>query len=309
MTEETSHEARDDGVADGASGHKVLVVGGTGMLGEPVARRLAADGHGVRVLTRRVEAARGRFPSPFELAQGDVDDREALAAALDGCTAVHLSLDGAGDWDLERRGAVAVGELAPRHGLSRITTISGASTREENAWFPMTRAKLAAERAIADCGVPFTVFRCTMFMEMLSNFVRGNKVIVMGKVPQKWRFIAARDYARMVSASLSNERAEGKTLYVYGPEGITIEDAVERYRAACAPEAKLVHVPFWILSIMALFPGRERLRRVGLPLMRYFSQVSESGDGAEANELLGAPTTTLDEWCREAASKSPRATR
>jgi NADH dehydrogenase len=297
MTEETSHES------DAAKGHTVLVVGGTGMLGEPVAKRMAEDGHRVRVLTRRVEAARHRFPSPFEVAQGDVEDREALAAALDGCTAVHLSLDGAGDWDIERRGAVAVSELAAKHGLMRITTISGASACEENAWFPMTRAKLAAERAIADCGVPFTVFRCTMFMEMLPNFVRGTKAIVMGKVPQRWRFIAAGDYARMVSTSLSNERAEGKTLYVYGPEALTIEEAVERYRAACAPEAKLTHVPFWILSIMALFPGRERLRRVGLPLMRYFAKVSELGDGAEANELLGAPSTTLDDWCREAAAR------
>jgi hypothetical protein len=31
-------------------------------------------------------------------------------------------------------------------------------------------------------------------------------------------------------------------------------------------------------------------------LMAYFEKVDEMGDPAEANELLGAPTTTLDAW-------------
>ena len=31
--------------------------------------------------------------------------------------------------------------------------------------------------------------------------------------------------------------------------------------------------------------------------MRYFSKVQETESPDEANELLGAPTTTLAEWC------------
>lgn len=31
-------------------------------------------------------------------------------------------------------------------------------------------------------------------------------------------------------------------------------------------------------------------------LMAYFQQVGEPGDAAEANDLLGAPTTTLADW-------------
>jgi hypothetical protein len=68
--------------------------------------------------------------------------------------------------------------------------------------------------------------------------------------------------------------------------------------------AKLAHVPFWVLAIMSLLPGEEQLRRAGLPTMRYFSRGSEIGDATEANELLGAPTTTLEKWCREAMGGS-----
>ena len=84
----------------------VLVVGGTGLLGQPVARRLAADGHQVRILTRRPEAAKERFrEAAIAVFGGDVEDPSALEDAMTGCSGVHLSLDGAGDWDLERRAA------------------------------------------------------------------------------------------------------------------------------------------------------------------------------------------------------------
>ena len=283
--------------------HFVLVIGGTGMLGEPVARRLAKDGHRVRILTRNSSAARQRFGSPFEVVQGDVEDVRALETGLQGCSAVHLSLDGKGDWDLERRAAVLVTDLGRRLGLRRVTMISGASTCEENAWFPMVPARLAAEKAIRDCGVPYTLFRCTMFMELLPTFVHGVKAILMGRQPARWHWIAAEDYARMVSTAFDTPEAEGKTLYVYGPEALTMAEAIDCYRMLCAPDAKLTEVPFWILSIMAMLPGREQLRRVGLPIMRYFSKVSEIGEPDEANQLLGAPCITLEQWCQKRAEQ------
>ena len=79
--------------------------------------------------------------------------------------------------------------------------------------------------------------------------------------------------------------------------------AVEQYRAACVPEAKLVRVPFWILSIMALFPAHVELKRVGLPIMKYFAKVREVGDSAEADALLGKPATTLSQWCQARAAR------
>jgi len=275
---------------------KVLVIGGTGMLGEPVARALLADGHTVRIMTRRFAAARARFGESAEVVAGDVEDPASIVRALDGCDGAHLSLDGRGDWDLERRAAENVAAVASD--LERITMITGASVSKENSWFPMIRAKLAAEDALRAGGVPYTFFRCTMFMEMLPKLVRDGKAMVMGRQPAPWHFLAAEDYARMVSRAFATPAAAGKSLYVYGPEAFTIEEALERYRSICAPEAKLARVPFWVLSIVACLSGRADLRRVGLPIMRYFSRVKETGDPAEANELLGGPTTTLEEWCR-----------
>jgi uncharacterized protein YbjT (DUF2867 family) len=255
----------------------------------------------VRVLTRDPARAAAKAPGAFEFVEGDVSDRASLAKALEGCAAVHVSLNGAGDWDLERRGAEAVASVASKAGVQRISLISGASTCVANAWFPMTRAKLEAERAVEASGVPFTIFRCTMFMETLPMFVRDGKAMVMGRQPHPWRWLAATDFAAMVARALELPEAAGKVLHIRGPEALTMEQAVEIYRKLCAPKAKSMHVPFWMLQVMALLPGAQELRRVGLPLMRYFSKVPETGDPAEAEAMLGAATTTVEAWCRQRA--------
>ena len=36
-----------------------------------------------------------------------------------------------------------------------------------------------------------------------------------------------------------------------------------------------------------------------LPYFRYWETVREGGDPTEANTLLGAPTTTLEQWCQQ----------
>jgi uncharacterized protein YbjT (DUF2867 family) len=282
----------------------ILVIGGTGMLGEPVVRSLAGAGHRVRVLTRSPERAAKKLEGVCDLAKGDVDDRESLARALEGCDGVHVNLNGAGDWDFERRGAQAVAALAPNAGVQRVSLISGASTCEQNAWFPMTRAKLDAEQAVRSGSVPFSIFRCTMFMETLPNFVRDGKAMVLGRQPHPWHWLAAADFAAMVARAFELPEAAGKVFHIRGPEALTMMQAVQVYQRLRAPEAQLMNAPFWLLQIMALLPGRSELRQVGLPLMRYFSKVPESGDPTEANAMLGAPCTRLEAWCGQAATRA-----
>ena len=107
----------------------VLVIGGTGELGAPVARQLHSDGYRVRVLARRLPAARDRDRDPdLEYVQGNLDDTNALRSALTGCAAVRLSARGgptAESYDrVERRGPARVAELAALAGVGRLTYVS-----------------------------------------------------------------------------------------------------------------------------------------------------------------------------------------
>jgi hypothetical protein len=38
--------------------------------------------------------------------------------------------------------------------------------------------------------------------------------------------------------------------------------------------------------------------------MRYFSKVTEIGEPDEANQLLGAPSITLEQWCRQRGDRT-----
>jgi uncharacterized protein YbjT (DUF2867 family) len=183
----------------------VLVIGGTGDLGAAVAQQLHGDGFQVRLLVRN----RGRVPAPdsdFDYAYGDVDDSPSLQGALAGCDAVHVSVRGgptAEQFDrVEHRGTARVAELAAREGVQRFTYVSH-SLAASDAAAPDLRAKFHAEQAIATSGVPYTIFRPTYFMETLPRQIRGRRAVVLGRQRRPFHFLAAADFARMVSRSLS----------------------------------------------------------------------------------------------------------
>jgi len=57
-------------------------------------------------------------------------------------------------------------------------------------------------------------------------------------------------------------------------------------------------MPIWKAKLIGLVTGNRRLRSAA-SLMAYFEKVDEPGDPTEANDLLGAPTTTLEAWITE----------
>jgi dihydroflavonol-4-reductase len=67
---------------------RVLVTGGTGKIGNAVARRLVDRGDQVVALVRDVARARETLPPGVELARGDVTDPASLREACDGIDAV-----------------------------------------------------------------------------------------------------------------------------------------------------------------------------------------------------------------------------
>jgi uncharacterized protein YbjT (DUF2867 family) len=276
----------------------VLVIGGTGTLGAPVAERLREDGHRVRVLVRDRE----RVPahnSGFEFVEGDLNDDASLRSALEGCAAVHVSVRGgptAEQYDrVEHRGTARVAEQAARAGVGRLSYVSHMLAAPDAA-SPDLRAKFRAEQAIAASGVPYTIFRPTYFMETLPRQVRGNRAVVLGRRRRPFHLIAATDFARMVSRALATPESAGTLLYVHGPQPLTIPDALRIYRDHLAPGMRVVSLPLWFMTVLDRTVLGGRLRGT-LDLMRVLQHAGERGDPGEANHLLGAPSTTLTQWC------------
>jgi NADH dehydrogenase len=270
----------------------ILVLGGAGLLGKPVARRLRADGFNVRILTRSPKKASEDFNGSLDIITGDATDSKNLRAALEGCWGVHVSVA----VSAELATAEKVAALASDLGVSRIGYVSGSTVDEANRWFPMIDQKLRAEQAVERSNLAWTVFRPTWPFETLGRFVRDGRATVIGRHRRPYHWFSADDFARMVSAAYQTDETAGKRLYIHGPEAILMHDALDRYRRTLYPEIESVAtLPTWLGKTLA-FVTRNKILKSACELMAYFDKVPELGDPTEANRLLGAPTTTLDAW-------------
>lgn len=130
---------------------RILVIGATGLLGEPVAIHLKQCGFIVWLMVRDIERAKEQFGDDFEIVKVDILDEESLEKALDSCFGVHINLSG----ETEKLGVENVSSMAAKLKLQRITYISGTSVAEENTWVPLIKRKfLAAFEKIGEKGDP-----------------------------------------------------------------------------------------------------------------------------------------------------------
>ena len=282
----------------------ILVVGGTGMLGAPVVAQLLRDGFHVRVLSRNPRHAAARLGEKVEIVQGDAARPEDVQRAALDCTGVHVSLSG----EVEAAGVQNAVRAAQTAGSERITYLSGATVKPENAWFPQTRRKLEAENEIRNSGLVYTIFRPTWFLESLSLYVRGKRAFVFGKQRRPFHFVAAQDFARMVS--LAHQRLEGtadRAFVVHGPEPLRFHDALRRYCRVCHPEVrKIATIPYWLARMLSRL-RRSPEMRAAADLMAYLERVGEGEDADGTRRVFGLPKTTFEEWLHEQAQKSSSA--
>jgi uncharacterized protein YbjT (DUF2867 family) len=145
---------------------RILVTGGTGTLGRLVVQRLRDANCKVRVLSRRShEAEEG-----IEFATGDLATGEGIEAAAEGAEIiVHCAGSSKGDEDKALNLVRAASRAGARHlvyisvvGADRIPVVSGL----DRAMFGYFASKLAAERAVADSGLPWTTLRATQFHDL-----------------------------------------------------------------------------------------------------------------------------------------------
>jgi uncharacterized protein YbjT (DUF2867 family) len=282
----------------------VLVVGATGMLGEPVARRLHQDGHQVRLLVRDEAAARARFGAEFEYVEGSVTEPAKVDAAVAGNEAVHISLGAGSHADLEAveaQGTASIADAAAKHGLRRITYISGSLIGVDyGEKIPEHRAKEAAENALRASGVPFTIFRPTYFMDNFPRHVRGTTATVMGKQAHPLHPVAAEDLAAMVAKALVTAEAENQALYVHGPESMLMIDGLRTYCEIVKPGTKVRSTPLPMMKVINRLFMKGELTGP-LQIMGLMDKLGERGDPGPANALLGAPSTTVRAWCEARA--------
>lgn len=153
-------------------GSPILVTGGTGTLGRLVVPRLRDAGYDVRVLSRRG----GEGTEGVEFVVGDLATGDGIEAAAVGAeTIVHCAGSSKGDEVKAQHLVRAASQAGARHlvyisvvGSDRVPVVSGI----DRAMFGYFESKLAAERVIADSGVPWTTLRATQFHDLILMVAR-----------------------------------------------------------------------------------------------------------------------------------------
>jgi len=272
---------------------RIAVFGGTGLVGSPAVERLQADGFGVRVISRDVARGLRQFGPSFDVLEADAESGLGLEAALQDCDGVFVSISGGAE-DACVRNILQAARTVNK--VRQVMYVSGCTVAPENAWFPMVEHKLSAERELQASGLPWTVLAPGWFFETLARFVRGGRAVLFGRDPNPYHFLAARDFAGLVSDSFRLEAAKGQRFVVHGPEAMTLHDALEAYCRYRHPEIREISSPPPVfLRLLARLKKNPRLA-YALDLMGYFRTVGEMGDPAPTNQVFGAPATTLRQW-------------
>ena len=173
---------------------------------------------------------------------------------------MHVSLgveDPAQLEPVEHRGTATVAAAAAQHGLERISYLTGSLVRVDyGPKIAEHRAKLAAEQAIQDSGVPYTFFRPTYFTNTLPRHVQGRVVVMLGRQRQVLHPVCAEDFAAQVARAFATPAAANRDFYIHGPQPLTLRQALGIYRQIVVPDRRLITVPLPVMSaIDRLFMG------------------------------------------------------
>ena len=239
---------------------KIVVIGGTGLIGAKTAAILRQGGHELLAASPRtgINSITG----------------EGLKEAMAGAS-IAIGLANSPSFEdkavmkfFETSGRNLLGAEAAagvRHHVA--LSIVGTDRTRDNGYF---RAKLAQEKLIEASGIPYTIIRATQFMEFLGAIATAS---VDGDVvklsPGLFQPIASDDVAAMV-AEVALAPPRNGIVEIAGPERAPFNEIIARYLKAVGDPRKVVSDPearYWggRVEEHSLVPlGEARLGHVGL---------------------------------------------
>src|SRR6202008_215472 len=208
---------------------KIVVIGGTGLIGSKTGALLREEGH---------EVVAGSPKSGVNTITGK-GLKEAMAGA-------QVAIDLANSPSFEDKAVLEFFETSGRNllpaeapaGVRHHVALSiVAVDRTDNGYF---RAKLAQEKLIEGSGIPYTIIRATQFMEFLRGIAdsstAGNRVRLS---PVLFQPIAADDVAAIV-AEVALAAPQNGIVEIAGPERAPFNEIVARYLKAVGDPRQVV---------------------------------------------------------------------
>lgn len=222
---------------------RVLVTGGTGMLGRRLVGRLTAAGRQVRVMSRHVVAS----PSPsVETVVADLMTGEHLDSALDGVTTViHAASQPVGRTEqVDVDGTRLLLECARAARVSHFIYVSIVGI--DRVPYAYYRYKLAAEALIAQGGVPWSIQRATQFYGFVDALLQRAAQLPLPVLPlptdMRLQPIDVDDVAERLCQTAAGAPSE-RLPDLGGPQILSLGEIAAAWRAARGIRKPVMHLP------------------------------------------------------------------
>ncbi|MBS1850449.1 MAG: SDR family oxidoreductase [Acidobacteria bacterium] len=212
---------------------KIVVIGGTGLIGSKLVKKLWEHGH---------EAVAASPNSGVNTVTG-----EGLAEALKGASVV-VDVSNSPNWEeaavlnffmTSTRNLLAQEELANvKHHVA--LSVVGTQKLSQSAYF---RAKIAQEKLIEESSVPYSIVHATQFFEFLKGIadisMEGGKVHLP---PVLFQPMAAEDVAAAVGRVATGRPVNG-IVEIAGPEQFRLDELVRRRLATLHDPREVIADP------------------------------------------------------------------
>ena len=212
---------------------KIVVIGGTGLIGSKVVADLTAQGF------EAVAAAPNTGVNTLT-GEGLAEVLEGASTVVDVSNSPSFEESAVMDFFTKSTGNLLKYEEAAGVKHHVILSIVGMETMPDSGYF---RAKLAQEKLVKESPIPFSIVRSTQFMEFAKGIADassdGETVHI---APVSFRPIAADDAAKAVADVASGEPLNA-TREIAGPEVFRMDEFIQQGLSARGDTRKVVADP------------------------------------------------------------------
>ena len=300
---------------------RVLVTGGTGVVGHASVTALLEHGHKVRLLSRHANRDARRWEARVEAFPGDVSKPSTLHGAADDCDAVLHVVGIVGDPPpgltldaVNVDGTRNIIAEAERAGVGKLIFVSSLGANRGASEYH--RSKYRAEQAVKKFRGGWIIVRPGNVygpgddeISLLLRMIRAFPVVpVIAGGEQEFQPIWHEDLGEVLALSVERHDLHGRELDVAGPERTSQNDLLERLAALTDRSPVRLPLPGFLADI-----GSRIASAVGAPVPFNESQLVMLREGNVVEDpaknalesIFHVVPTTLDEGLRMLVDQQP----
>ena len=280
----------------------ILVTGANSTVGSEVTRQLAAKGHLVRAMVRKIENAAKLPRDRVDVVVGDFSNSKSLDSAMEGVDAVFMASFEHPDQIALQGNFIAA---AKRAGIRLVARLSAAGA-DRNSDILIMSNHGKGDRQLAQSGLGYVLVQPDWFdQEFLVDCPRG--VIRRPAGDARRPFVDVRDIAAVTVKTLTEVGYEGQACVLTGPDALNHREVAALLSEATDKRFVYEEVP--------LEAYREDLLQGGASeyyadlITDLFASVRSAGVGEIHNDIqrvLGRPAITFRQFAHDFSDELAR---